>query len=141
MHLDTTETYFDNDLRILNKDYDNLGKIYVNQYYKLFDDPKKRISLVALYNSEDSFLTFNGIRSRGTKNILKQFEKLNFKNLERKILSIDTQPQLDGGVIVTVIGKVHENDKSDNLYAQTFIYKPQKGSFFLQHDIFRIIRS
>ncbi|XP_070492754.1 probable nuclear transport factor 2 [Chironomus tepperi] len=135
----TTENY-ENDFRILNKDFDKLGKIYVSQYYSLFDDPKKRLSLVALYHAEDSFMTFEGQRYRGTKKILEKFEALKLKSLKRTILSIDTQPLHDGGVIINVIGKVHENDKKDYLYAQTFIYKPQKGSFFLQHDIFRVIR-
>jgi Nuclear transport factor 2 (NTF2) domain len=126
--------------RVLNKDYDRLGRIYAAQYYSLFDDPKKRLSLVSLYHSEDSFLTFEGEEYRGTKNILRKFEKLKLGALTRKILSVDTQPLLDGGVIISVVGKVHDNDKPDNLYAQIFVYKPQKGSFFLQHDIFRVIR-
>jgi Nuclear transport factor 2 (NTF2) domain len=117
-----------------------LGKIYVSQYYSLFDDPKKRLSLVALYHPDDSFLTFEGERFRGSARILGKFQKLNLKNLVRTISSIDIQPLHDGGVVINVTGKVQENEKAAHLYAQTFIYKPQKGSFFLQHDIFRVIR-
>lgn len=117
-----------------------MGRSYVTQYYSLFDDPKKRLSLVALYHADDSFMTFEGERYRGTKRILEKFQKLKLKNLQRKISSIDTQPLHDGGIVINVIGKLHESDKPDHLYTQTFIYKPQKGSFFLQHDIFRVIR-
>lgn len=117
-----------------------MGKIYVSQYYSLFDDPEKRISLVALYHPDDSFMTFEGQQYRGTKKILEKFQKFKLKNLQRNISSIDTQPLHDGGVIINVIGKVNENDKKKYLYSQTFIYKPQNGSFFLQHDIFRVIR-
>lgn len=124
----------------MNKDFERLGKIYVTQYYNLFDDPKRRLSLVALYHTDDSFMTYEGERYRGTKKILEKFQKLNLKKLGRKILSIDIQPLLDGSIVINVIGKVFESDKPDHLYAQTFIYKPQKGSFFLQHDIYRVIR-
>jgi len=136
---DTTEVD-DNELRNLNKDYDRLGKIYVAQYYMLFDDPSRRLSLVSLYHSEDSFLSFDGESYRGTKKILEKFEKLNFKQVERSISSVDSQPLLDGGVIVNVVGEMKSADEPARRYAQTFIFKPQKGSFFLQHDIFRVIR-
>jgi hypothetical protein len=112
----------------------------VAQYYALFDDPSRRLSLVSLYHFEDSFLSFEGQQYRGTKKILQKFEKLNLKKIERTIGSVDSQPLLDGGIIVNIIGKVKANDDPSRHYAQTFIFKPQKGSFFLQHDIFRLIR-
>ena len=136
--LDLTETD-ENDLRNVNKDYDRLGKIYVAQYYALFDDPSRRLSLVALYHSEDSFLSIEGEKYRGTKKILQKFEDLKLKKIERSINSVDSQPLRDGGIIINVIGKVKVNNDPSRLYAQTFIFKPQKGSFFLQHDIFRTI--
>lgn len=128
-----------NELRMLNKDYDRLGKIYVAQYYMLFDVPSNRLSLVSLFHSEDSFLSFEGEKYRGTKKILEKFEKLKLGTIKRTIISVDSQPLSDGKVIVNVIGKVEANDEPARLYAQTFIFKPQKGSFFLQHDIFRTI--
>lgn len=130
----------DNELRMLNKNYDRLGKIYVAQYYMLFDMPSKRLSLVSLFHSEDSFLSFEGEKFRGTKRILEKFEKLNLGEIKRTIISVDSQPLSDGKVIVNVIGKVLANNEPSRLYAQTFIFKPQKGSFFLQHDIFRTIQ-
>lgn len=133
----TTENYL---LRNVNRDYDRLGKIYVAEYYSRFDNPAKRLSLVALYHHEDSFMTFEGENYRGTKKILEKFEKLNLINVDRSIKSVDVQPFLDGGVIVNVIGKVQAANEPLKLYAQTFVFKPQKGSFFLQHDIFRVIR-
>lgn len=131
----------ENELRILNLDYDRLGKIYVAQYYMLFDDPLKRLSLVSLYHSEDSFLSYEGEKFGGTKAILERFEKLNLGKIKRTINSVDSQPLSDGKIIVNVIGKVQENNEPSRFYAQTFIFKPQKGSFFLQHDFFRTIRT
>lgn len=130
----------DNELRILNKNYDRLAKIYVAQYYMLFDMPSKRLSLVSLFHSEDSFLSFEGEKYRGTKRILEKFEKLKLGEIKRTIKSVDSQPLSDGKIIVNVIGKVLVNNEPSRLYTQTFIFKPQKGSFFLQHDIFRTIQ-
>lgn len=110
------------------------------QYYMLFDDPSRRLSLVSLYHSEDSFLSIEGEKYRGTKKILEKFEDLKLKKIERSINSVDSQPLRDGGIIINVIGKVRINNDPERLYAQTFIFKPQKGSFFLQHDIFRTIK-
>jgi Nuclear transport factor 2 (NTF2) domain len=124
----------------LNKDYERLGKIYVAQYYMLFDIPSKRLSLVVLYHSEDSYVSFEGEKCRGTKKILELFERLNLGKIERTINSVDAQPLPDDKIIVNVIGKVRANNEPARFYAQTFIFKPQKGSFFLQHDIFRTIR-
>lgn len=136
---DSTESD-ENELRNINKDYDRLGKVYVAQYYRLFDDTSRRLSLVSLYHSEDSFLSMEGEKYRGTKNILKKYEELKLKKVERSINSVDSQPLQDGGIIINVIGKVTVNSDPTRLYAQTFIFKPQKGSFFLQHDIFRTIQ-
>lgn len=130
----------DNELRALNIVYDKLGKIYVAQYYMLFDEPSKRLSLVSLYHSEDSFLSFEGEKCQGTKKILELFERLNLGKVERSILSVDSQPLSDGKIMVNVTGKVRSNNDLARFYAQTFIFKPQKGSFFLQRDIFRTIR-
>jgi hypothetical protein len=124
---------------MLNKDYERLAKIYVAQYYMLFDSPSNRLSLVSLFHFEDSFLSFEGEKYRGTKKILEKFENLKLGTIKRTIISVDSQPLSDGSVIVNVIGKVESNNEPARLYAQTFIFKPQKGSFFLQHDIFRTI--
>jgi len=130
----------ENQLRAVNYDFDRLGQIYVAQYYKLFDQPATRVSLVALYHFEDSFLSWDGEKYRGTRKILWKFERLKLSKLDRSILSVDTQPLLDGGVLVNIIGRVQEANSTERLYAQTFVFKPQKGSFFIQHDIFRTIR-
>ncbi|CRK95674.1 CLUMA_CG009132, isoform A [Clunio marinus] len=134
----STEAY-DNELRVLNKDFDRLGKIYVAQYYMLFDDPTRRLSLVSLYHHEDSFLSFEGKQFHGTKEILKKFDSLKLGKITRSICSVDSQPLPNGGVIINVIGKTESKEHKSLRYAQTFIFMPQKGSFFLQHDIFRLI--
>lgn len=124
----------------MSKDYDRLGKIYVAQFYTLFDDPSKRLSLVSLYHYDDSMLSYEGEKFHGTKQIIEKFQKLNLRKIERSITSVDSQSLRGGGVIINVVGRVEANDNPSQRYAQTFVFKPQKGSFFLQNDIFRTIQ-
>lgn len=122
----------------MNKDYERLGRIYVAQYYMLFDDRRNRLSLVSLYQHDDSFLSYNGDKFQGTRRILAKFSSMKESVVERSIIAVDAQPLVDGALLMNVAGKYRfEHDKSLRTYMQTFIFRPQKGSFFLQHDIFR----
>lgn len=104
----------------------------------LFDDRRKRLSLVSLYQHDDSFLSYNGKKFHGTRKILAKFDSLKESVAERSIIAVDCQPLLDGGLLMNVAGKYRFNGTDTlNIYMQTFIFRPQKGSFFLQHDIFR----
>lgn len=135
----TTTTTSSGDVKDSNQeDYERLGRIYVAQYYMLFDDRQKRLSLVALYQHDDSFLSYNGEKFYGTRKILGKFESLTESVVERSIIAVDSQPIHEGGLLMNVAGKYRfENDTQARLYTQTFIFRPQKGSFFLQHDILR----
>lgn len=140
----TTKEAAELDMKDSNRtDYERLGRVYVAQYYMLFDDRAKRLSLVALYQHEDSFMLYNGERFTGTRQILEKFEALTESVVERSIIAVDSQPlQEGGGLLMNVAGKYRfRNDTQARLYTQTFIFRPQKGSFFLQHDIFREIES
>lgn len=142
--LPTTKKTAELDMKDPNRtDYERLGRVYVAQYYMLFDDRAKRLSLVALYQHEDSFMLYNGDRFTGTRQILEKFEALTESVVERSIIAVDSQPlQEGGGLLMNVAGKYRfRNDTQARLYTQTFIFRPQKGSFFLQHDIFREIES
>jgi hypothetical protein len=120
------------------QDYERLGRVYVAQYYMLFDDRAKRLSLVALYQHDDSFMSYNGEKFYGTRKILEKFEALKESVVERSIIAVDSQPIHEGGLLMNVAGKYRfANDTQARLYTQTFIFRPQKGSFFLQHDILR----
>lgn len=57
----------------LNPAYEAIGKHFVQQYYAMFDDPAQRPNLINMYNTESSFMTFEGMQLQGS---LKIMEKL-----------------------------------------------------------------
>ncbi|CAO1395135.1 unnamed protein product [Diamesa serratosioi] len=122
----------------LNMQYDDIGKGFVSQYYLLFDDPLRRNTLVNMYNNELSFMTFEGQQIQGAPKILEKLQSLTFQKINRVITAIDSQPMFDGGVIVSVLGRLQTDDDQPHAYTQTFVLKPAEGSFFLQHDMFRL---
>ncbi|XP_070507179.1 probable nuclear transport factor 2 [Chironomus tepperi] len=122
----------------LNPQYVDIGKGFVAQYYALFDDPNSRNSLVNMYNNELSFMTFEGQQIQGAPKILEKLQSLTFQKIERIITAIDSQPMFDGGVLINVLGRLKTDEDQPHAYIQTFVLKPAGGSFFLQHDIFRL---
>ncbi|CAH1100228.1 unnamed protein product [Psylliodes chrysocephalus] len=122
----------------LNPQYDAIGKSFVQQYYMLFDDPIQRPSLVNMYNVEHSFMTFEGKQLQGSAKIMEKFESLRFQNISRQITVVDSQPMFDGGVLINVFGRLQVDTDPPHDYNQVFVLKPLNGSFFVQHDIFRL---
>jgi len=122
----------------LNPQYIDIGKGFVTQYYSLFDNPNERNSLYNMYNDELSFMTFEGQQIQGAKKILEKLQSLTFQKINRIITAVDSQPMFDGGVLINVLGRLQTDDDMPHAYTQIFVLKPLAGTFFLQHDIFRL---
>ena len=56
----------------LNPNFDQIGKAFIQQYYAMFDNPATRGQLGALYNAEQSFLSFEGQQMQGTAKIMEK---------------------------------------------------------------------
>ncbi|XP_058831427.1 probable nuclear transport factor 2 isoform X1 [Topomyia yanbarensis] len=122
----------------LNPQYDQIGTGFVTQYYGMFDNPATRANLVALYNVEHSFMTFEGEQIQGAAKIQEKLQSLTFQKINRAITAIDSQPMFDGGVLINVLGRLQTDDDPPHAYTQTFVLKPIESSFFVQHDVFRL---
>ncbi|XP_052866203.1 probable nuclear transport factor 2 [Anopheles cruzii] len=122
----------------LNPQYEEIGKGFVTQYYSLFDDSTRRSSLVNLYNTELSFMTFEGQQIQGAAKILEKLQSLAFQNINRVLTAVDSQPMFDGGVLISVLGRLQCDDDPPHAYSQTFVLKPIGTSFYCAHDIFRL---
>ncbi|KAK0079254.1 hypothetical protein PV325_001477 [Microctonus aethiopoides] len=122
----------------LNPSYEAIGKGFVEQYYALFDDPVQRPNLLNLYNTESSFMTFEGQQIQGAIKIMEKLTSLRFQKINRMISAIDSQPMFDGGVLINVLGRLQTDEDPPHVYSQTFVLKPLGTSFFCQHDIFRL---
>ncbi|XP_015598283.1 probable nuclear transport factor 2 isoform X2 [Cephus cinctus] len=122
----------------LNPSYEAIGKGFVQQYYALFDDPTQRPNLINMYNTESSFMTFEGLQIQGAIKIMEKLTSLSFQKINRIITAIDSQPMFDGGVLINVLGRLQTDEDQPHAYIQTFVLKPIGISFFVQHDIFRL---
>ncbi|XP_028129237.1 probable nuclear transport factor 2 [Diabrotica virgifera virgifera] len=122
----------------INLQYDAIGKSFVQQYYMLFDDPNQRPNLVNMYNVEHSFMTFEGKQLQGSAKIMEKLNSLGFQNINRQLTEVDSQPMFDGGVLINVLGRLQVDNDPPHAYTQVFVLKPLNGSFFVQHDIFRL---
>ncbi|XP_020289666.1 probable nuclear transport factor 2 isoform X1 [Pseudomyrmex gracilis] len=122
----------------INIPYEAIGKGFVQQYYALFDDPVQRPNLINMYNTETSFMTFEGLQIQGAIKIMEKLTSLSFQKINRIITAIDSQPMFDGGVLINVLGRLQTDEDQPHAYIQTFVLKPIGTSFYVQHDIFRL---
>ncbi|KAG7208946.1 hypothetical protein KM043_015122 [Ampulex compressa] len=122
----------------LNPSYEAIGKGFVQQYYALFDDPAQRPNLINMYNTDASFMTFEGVQIQGAIKIMEKLTSLSFQKINRIITAIDSQPMFDGGVLINVLGRLQTDEDQPHAYIQTFVLKPIGTSFYVQHDIFRL---
>lgn len=45
---------------------------------------------------------------------------------------------LDGGILISVLGRLQCDDDPPHAFSQVFVLKPLDGSFYCAHDIFRL---
>ncbi len=83
-------------------------------------------------------MTFEGVQLLGRAKILEKFQGLTFQKILHVITTVDAQPTFDGGVIISVLGQLKTDDDPPHTFNQTFVLKTADGSFFLEHDIFRL---
>merc|ERR1712012_1092077 len=123
----------------LNPNYDQIGKAFTQQYYALFDDAAQRPQLVNLYNAEQSLMTFEGEQRQGSQKIMEKIAGLTFQKIAHLITAVDCQPTFDGGILINVLGQLKTDDDPPQSFTQTFVLKPSADSFFIQHDMFRLV--
>lgn len=126
-------------MSVLNPQYDQIGKAFVTQYYQMFDNPAQRLQLSSLYNAEQSLMTFEGVQMQGQAKIMEKITSLTFQKIAHLITAIDCQPMFDGGILINVLGQLKTDDDPPQSFIQMFVLKPGGDSFFIQHDMFRLV--
>ncbi|VDD86651.1 unnamed protein product [Enterobius vermicularis] len=125
-----------------NPNFEAIGNAFVQHYYSKFDVTDTNIrttGLSDLYDPENSYMTFEGVQSRGRDAILQRFATLTFKTIQRAITKIDCQPLPDGSILVAVIGQLKTDEDPIQSYSQFFILRPAASSFFISNEIFRLV--
>jgi len=123
----------------LNPNYEAIGKAFTTQYYQMFDNPTSRSQLQQLYNAEQSLLSFEGQQMQGAAKIMEKLGSLSFQKIAHLITAVDCQPMFDGGILVNVLGQLKTDEDIPQSFMQNFVLKPSGDSFFIQHDVFRLV--
>ena len=105
----------------------------------MFDNAATRGELAKLYNAEQSFLSFEGQQMQGTAKIMEKINSLTFQSIAHIVTSIDCHPMFDGGILVNVMGQLKTDNDIPQSFMQNFVLKPSGDSFFIQHDVFRLV--
>jgi Nuclear transport factor 2 (NTF2) domain len=123
----------------MNPNYEQIGKTFVQQYYAMFDaDAAVRTGLANFYSDGNSLLTYEGQQIMGRQNIMEKLQRMGFQKIQHILTATDTQPTLDGGVLVVVLGQLKTDDDPLQTFNETFVLKPLNQSFYIEHHIFRL---
>lgn len=123
----------------INPNFNEIGKAFTDQYYQMFDNAATRGQLQALYNPEQSLMSFEGQQMQGAAKIMEKIASLSFQKIAHLITAIDCQPMFDGGILINVLGQLKTDDDPPQSFMQNFVLKPAGDSFFIQHDNFRLV--
>ena len=83
-------------------------------------------------------MTFEGNQFLGRAKIMEKLTNLGFKSIKHSITTVDAQPTFDGGVLIVVLGQLKTDEDPPHTFNQIFVLKPSGGSFYVEHDIFRL---
>ncbi|KAK4377071.1 hypothetical protein RND71_003367 [Anisodus tanguticus] len=117
---------------------ETVSKAFVDHYYSTFDT--NRAGLGNLYQ-ENSMLTFEGIKTQGSQNIVAKLTSLPFQLCQHTITTIDCQPSGPAsGMLVLVSGNLQLAGEQHALkLLEMFHLMPTpQGSFYVFNDIFRL---
>ncbi|POS80950.1 nuclear transport factor 2 [Diaporthe helianthi] len=117
----------------------DIAKQFCDFYYQTFDADRKQLG--PLYR-DLSMLTYESSSVQGVAAIVEKLSALPFQKVQHKITTQDPMPGFtDGGVLVLVTGQLLVDDGEHPMnFAQTFhLMKDASGSFFVSHDIFKLV--
>ncbi|KAK6507582.1 Nuclear transport factor 2 [Arthrobotrys musiformis] len=118
-------------------DYVSIAEQFISYYYQTFDANRQNLS--SLYRPT-SLLTFESSQTQGDSAITEKLVGLPFQKVEHQVATKDAQPLATGGIVVLVTGALKVDDSPAPLsFAQTFILLPDGGTFYVAHDIFKLV--
>ncbi|KAK6336801.1 Nuclear transport factor 2 [Orbilia javanica] len=118
-------------------DYAAVAEQFIPYYYSTFDTNRQGLS--GLYRPT-SLLTFESSQTQGANEIIEKLVGLPFQKVQHRVTTKDAQPISGGAIVVLVTGFLEVDDSPVPLnFAQTFILAPDAGSYYVSHDIFKLI--
>jgi len=76
---------------------------------------------------------------QGSAKIMEKLGSLTFQKIAHLITAVDCQPMFDGGILINVLGQLKTDEDIPQSFMQNFVLKPGNDSFFIQHDVFRLV--
>jgi len=118
-------------------DFQRVATAFIEAYYKLFQDDRAQIH--TLYHPDYAFLTFEGEQFSGRDQILGKYNTLPFQNVAVAVTKVDSQPTVDGGILIMVIGQLKADADPPHSFSQLFHLKPTvEGGWVIANDVFRL---
>jgi len=97
-----------------------------------------RVNLQTLYQ-DSSLLTFETEQFMGMQNIMTKLTTLQFQTVQHVVATCDCHPRGDGILILVVGDLAVDGEVTKPLkFAQSFVLMPAGGSWFINHDVFRL---
>lgn len=113
-----------------------VARAFTDHYYQTFDT--NRSGLASLYQNE-SMLTFEGQQFMGAQAIVEKLTGLPFQSVQHRVVSLDAQPSVGGGLVVFVTGQLITDGESKPLnFSQVFALMNTGGSYVVTNDMFRL---
>jgi hypothetical protein len=113
-----------------------VAKAFTDHYYSTFDT--NRPGLASLYQDQ-SMLTFEGQQFQGTQSIMEKLTGLPFQSVQHRVVSLDAQPSVGGGLVVFVTGQLITDGESKPLnFSQVFALMNVGGNYVVTNDMFRL---
>ncbi|CRH04014.1 nuclear transport factor 2, putative [Plasmodium relictum] len=119
---------------MLNPQFEEIGKEFVNHYFQCFNTGRNE--LAALYK-DISMMSFENDQCRGTSQIIERLNKLP-QTVVHKCLSLDIQPTPNNGILILVCGDIIIEENKPLKFCRTFHLCPlPSGGYFIFNDLFR----
>lgn len=119
-----------------------VGWLFVQEYYTHMNGNPG--NLHAFYNNRSYFLhgreSDPTLTCRGQQEIQKRIAELDLKDCKVLVSDVDSQPSLNGGIIVQVIGQLSNKGGPAHKFVQTFWLAEQPDGYFVLNDILRYLK-
>ncbi|KAI9199254.1 uncharacterized protein BJ171DRAFT_427865, partial [Polychytrium aggregatum] len=119
-----------------------VGWLFVQEYYTFLNrDPSR---LHCFYNKKSSFIHGHEGEevkaAHGQQEIHERIKEINFQDCKVLVSNVDSQPSLEGSILVQVLGEMSNNGGPSHKFSQSFVLAEQPNGYYVRNDIFRFLK-
>ena len=118
--------------------YEQVGKGFVQQYYRLYDNAEQRAQLSNFYTDADTSFCLDDQHFFGKKKIVEHFNsEVGNKKYNHAVSDVQVQPTQDNGVVILVYGQQKVADGAARHFNQVFVVKQEGEQVKIHNNIFK----